>query len=232
MAKIQIYGDSILRGVTLNEDTKRYYINDAIGIDALAKDIHAEVANFSKFGCTVQKGFHLMETNLEKGAVCDYALVEYGGNDSDFNWAKIAEEPETEHLSNTPLEKFRDLYKKMVLALKNNGITPVLATLPPVDAEKYFSWICRGGLSKENILHWLGDVFAIYRYQEQYSRAVEAIAAETGCEYIDLRAAFIRQRKMKDLFCSDGIHPSVKGQELIRQELSRFVGAKTLQLNA
>ena len=32
MAKIQIYGDSILRGVTLNEDTQRYYINDAIGI--------------------------------------------------------------------------------------------------------------------------------------------------------------------------------------------------------
>ena len=85
MAKIQIYGDSILRGVTLNEETQRYYINDAIGIDALAKDIHAEVANFSKFGCTVQKGIHLVQNNLEKGAVCDYALVEYGGNDSDLN---------------------------------------------------------------------------------------------------------------------------------------------------
>lgn len=229
MAKIQIYGDSILRGVTLNEETQRYYINDAIGIDALAKDIHAEVANFSKFGCTVQKGMRLVQTNLEKGTVCDYALVEYGGNDSDFNWAKIAEEPEQEHLSNTPLEKFRELYKKMIVSLKNNGITPVLATLPPVDAEKYFSWICRNGLNKENILHWLGDVFAIYRYQEQYSRAVEAIAAETSCEYIDFRAAFIKNRKIKDLFCSDGIHPSVKGQELINHELSRFVKAKAFQ---
>ena len=117
----------------------------------------------------------------------------------------------------------------MRVSLKNNGITPVLATLPPVDAEKYFSWICRNGLNKENILHWLGDVFAIYRYQEQYSRAVEAIAAETSCEYIDFRAAFIKNRKIKDLFCSDGIHPSVKGQELINHELSRFVKAKALQ---
>ncbi len=228
MAKIQIYGDSILRGVTLNEDTQRYYINDAIGIEALAKDIHAEVANFSKFGCTVQKGMSLVETNLAKGAICDYALVEYGGNDSDFNWTKIAEEPDVEHLSNTPLEKFKELYKKIVLALKNNGVIPILATLPPVDAEKYFLWICRNGLSKENILRWLGDVFAIYRYQEQYSRAVEAIAAETGCEYIDFRAAFIRNRKIKDLFCSDGIHPSVKGQQLINRELSLFVKEKVL----
>ena len=75
----------------------------------------------------------------------------------------------------------------------------------------------------------MGDVFAIYRYQEQYSRTVEAIAVETGCECIDFRAAFIKNRKIKDLFCSDGIHPSVKGQALINQELSRFVKKKALE---
>ena len=230
MKKLQVYGDSILKGVTLNEETKKYYINDKINLNALGKEIGVEVVNFSRFGCTVDKGQNILEKNIQNGNTGDYVLVEYGGNDSDFNWADISQNPEKEHFSNTPLELFKEEYNAIVELLKKIGTVPVLTTLIPVDAEKYFSWICRTGLSKENILYWLGDVYAIYRYQEQYSRAVESIAKDTGCECIDLRGAFIRKRKISELFCSDGIHPSVKGQEIIQAELRAFALHKRKQI--
>ncbi len=230
MKKLQVYGDSILKGITLNEETKKYYINDKINLDALGREIGVEVTNFSRFGCTIDKGQGILEKNIKNGNLGDYVLVEYGGNDSDFNWAEIAERPEEEHYSNTPLELFKKKYRVMVERLKNAGGVPVLTTLIPVDAEKYLSWICRTGLNRENILLWLGDVQAIYRYQEQYSRAIEGVANEMKCDCIDLRGAFISRRRMGDLFASDGIHPSIKGQELIQAELSAFAVQKKKQI--
>ncbi len=221
--KIQIYGDSILKGVVLNEETNRYCITDNIGFDNIAEDINAQYKNYSRFGCTIDKGIGILKNNLEKGEIGDYALIEYGGNDSDFAWSEISNEPLGEHCPKTPIEKFKEQYKKLISLLMEKGIKPILATLPPVDAEKYLNWICRDGLSEKNILKWLGDVGHIYRYQEQYSKAVEEIAEETGCEIIDLRSEFIKHGNLKELFCNDGIHPNENGQRIIHGVIVNFI---------
>lgn len=89
-------------------------------------------------------------------------------------------------------------------------------SLPPVLSERYLNFICRTGLSKQRILQWLGDVEVISRWQETYSNLVEQIAREEQVLMIDLRRAFLKNDlSLEDLLCADGIHPSVKGQELI-----------------
>ena len=90
-------------------------------------------------------------------------------------------------------------------------------------AERYLSWICRDGLSRDNILSWLGDTNAIYRYQERYSHAVEQLAEEYGAPLVDLRGAFLEKRQMEELYCVDGIHPNDQGQLLIRDTFARFI---------
>jgi len=147
--------------------------------------------------------------------------MDYGGNDSDFKWKEIAECPEDEHLPNTPLDVFVDTYHKIIRMLKEKGIRPILTTLPPLSAQKFFHWFCKG-LNKENILKWLGSVEAIYRWQENYSRAVEKIAVATNTLLVDLRGAFLKHRRIENLLCEDGTHPNTEGQKIITQAFLDF----------
>lgn len=92
--QIQIYGDSVMRGVILGEDN-RYCFSKGGKIDAFMQEFPVDIQNKSSFGCTVVKGCQLLEKGLKKqeAAPCDMILVEYGGNDCDFNWEEVAAEP-------------------------------------------------------------------------------------------------------------------------------------------
>lgn len=215
MKKIWVFGDSILRGVVWSESAGRYINSDKLGEKEIACRYGMEITNRSRFGCTLPKGTKIVEKQFENASICDAALLEYGGNDCDFNWAEVAASPTKAHLPNTPLDVFEALYIETVHALKEKGTLPVICNLVPVCSDRYLSWITRGGLSKENILHWLGDENAIYRFQERYSRKIEEIAKKDECPLIDLRGAFLGVRQMETLFCADGIHPNEAGQALI-----------------
>ena len=99
---------------------------------------------------------------------------------------------------------------------------PVMTTLPPIHARRYFSFFTRDGLSQENILLWLGDVEHIYRWHERYNGAVVQTAQECGVPLIDVRDAFLSVRRYGDLLCADGIHPNAKGHALIQKVLESF----------
>ncbi|PWS21688.1 SGNH/GDSL hydrolase family protein, partial [Enterococcus faecium] len=79
-------------------------------------------------------------------------------------------------------------------------ITPILMTLPPLHAKRYFEFITRNGLIKDNILQFLGgDVEMIYRWQERYSNTISRIAAETGSHIIDVRDSFLAEFHYENL---------------------------------
>ena len=92
-------------------------------------------------------------------------LLEFGGNDCDFDWAAIAADPEGSYVSKTPPETFESCYRRAIRLVEESGREPIVLTLPPIHSERYLDFICRDGLKKENILRWLGDVDAIYRWQ-------------------------------------------------------------------
>lgn len=212
---LSIYGDSILKGVVLNNDTGRYQTSNEFDLVELAQQYGIELENYSRFGCTIQKGLPIVQSHLQKGLPCDVALIELGGNDSNFKWDEVEKAPEKEHIPATPLPLFKRMYSELVMSLKQKGILPIICSLPPLCAERYLAWITRNGLDKERILLWLGDANAIYRYQERYSLAVEQAAWQLDCPFIDLRGEFLSKLHILDYFCEDGIHPNSKGQDLI-----------------
>lgn len=216
---ISIFGDSILRGVVLNEATRRYCVCDGIGMDGIAGMYSLKVTNHSRFGCTIDRGYDYIKKHLDRGGSADAVLLELGGNDSDFKWSEVAEAPDAEHLPNTPLERFVAVYRDIISLLRERGIIPVLSNLPPLIPERYLDWICRDGLDGESVLRWLGSASTIYRYQENYSHSIENLAKETRSPLIDLRGAFLRHRRIEEFFCDDGIHPNAAGQGIIRGAL-------------
>lgn len=215
---VTVYGDSILKGV-LFEDGR--YIVDHEWEEKLAARFGLRVVNRSRFGNTIQKA--LARIQKDSGTPCaedEYALLEFGGNDCDYDWASIAAAPETEHVCRTPPELFTDCYRRAIRLLRGAGRRPVLATLPPINAELYLRFLCRNGLSRDNIVRWLGDVERIYRWQENYSHLVEQLSREEAAPIVDLRRPFLMDtRAPSALLCADGIHPSRAGQGLIYQAL-------------
>ncbi|MDR2125542.1 MAG: SGNH/GDSL hydrolase family protein [Prevotellaceae bacterium] len=215
MKKAAVFGDSILRGIQLDSCTKKYIVNNCIDIDQIEHKHLVSVDNFSVFGCTINKGNMMLQRRLGKMSF-DIAVLEYGGNDCDFNWKEIAERPYDKHIPKTPLATFIDIYLKMINLLKEKCIEPIVATLPPLEPQWFFDWFCNG-LNKDNILKWLGTVNTIYRWQEKYSRAIEYIAYKTNTLIVDIRSAFLQYFRIDDLLCEDGTHPNSKGQNVITE---------------
>jgi len=221
--KVEVFGDSLLLGVQINPQNMLYRVDNNIDVDRIEKAYALSIRNFSKFGCTITRGFALIEKRLKReDAFCDAIVMDYGGNDCDFNWKEVAERPDGEHSPNTPPEVFVDTYRKIIKLLKEKGIRPILTTLPPLDAQRFFDWFCRG-LNKANILKWLGSVEAIYRWQENYSRTVEKIAVETNTLIVDVRSAFLKHGRIRRFLCEDGTHPNTEGQKIITQAFLDFI---------
>ena len=96
------------------------------------------------------------------------------------------------------------------------GARVAMTSLPPLEQERYFSFITRG-LSAENILHWLGDTDHLYRWQEYYNSMVAQLSRAFGCRLVDLRAEFLKSRVFPTLIGADGIHPTQAGHDLIHR---------------
>ena len=223
MKNIVVFGDSILKGIQLDPISRRYTIDNNIGVEDLEHLYSLHIENSSRFGCTITKAKQLLERTLRHGKPGDIVLLEYGGNDCDYDWAAVSADPDGDYECKTPLAVFKQTHKSVVEMLKSSGVTVFLTNLPPIIAERYLSWICHAGLSRENILKWLGSVETIYRKQELFSRATEEIARECDVPIIDLRSEFLKNRRIDGFFCEDGIHPNSDGQRLIGDAFRRYI---------
>ena len=212
--KVKVYGDSIFKGVLL--EGGKYVVN-RFWETQLAARFHLSIQNLARFGCTIPKILPVIRRDSQdKCTEEEIAVLELGGNDCDYDWARISQDPDAEYDCKTPPAEFIQEYREAVRLIKKSGRTPTLMTLPPIHSERYLGFICRNGLSRANILRWLGDVDAIYRWQDKYSQMVEQVATEENTRLIDLRKAFPRDAKsLEPYLCDDGIHPSRLGQELI-----------------
>ncbi len=134
--------------------------------------------NYSRFGSTVTKGQEILSKRLGELKDYDCVALEFGGNDCDYDWAQVAAAPDAEHLPHTPVDAFEKKYTQMIREVRAAGSCPVILSLPPIDGQRYFSWVSRG-LNAANILHYLGDVEHISRWHEMYNVAVFRLASET-----------------------------------------------------
>lgn len=219
---IELLGDSILKGVQVDPNTGNYCTKNDMDLDGLAQRHSLSIRNDSHFGATSARGARLLERLLNRNQSWAAVVMDFGGNDCDMNWAAIAADPTGDHQPNLPLELFLEQYRKMVKALKSQGILPILTTLPPLEPGRFFDWWCRE-LDKSAVLTWLGgSVERIYTHQEQYSQTVEQLARDENVPLVDLRGAFLRQGNVGNLLCSDGTHPNSAGQALISRVFDAF----------
>lgn len=220
---ITLLGDSISRGVIYDEQKEKYVIIKDSFCNIVQKKLKGVVYNAGKFGSTIIKGSKKLYADLTKSTP-DIVLIEFGGNDCDFNWQEVAEKPFDEHQPNTDLNVFENTLKDIIINLKRLNIIPVLMTLPPLEPYNYFKWISNKSKDySQNILKWLGSVNTIYTWHENYNSIIVKISKETQTNLIDVRSAFLSNNSYESYLCVDGIHPNQQGHKIIAEKILEYV---------
>ena len=223
MTNVCVFGDSVAKGVVFDQVKQRYGLLKENFVNLCSSALGLHQKNYSKFGCTIEKGAEMVDIHAKELADNSCVVLEFGGNDCDFDWPAIAADPAAEHLPKTPLADFTRRYSELIENVRTNGGVPVLLNLPPIDPHKYFRWVSRG-VNGNNILKWLGgDETFIYRWHETYSVEIAKIGMMHSVPVIDIRTPFLERRDYSELLCEDGIHPNEAGHKLISETLEKVM---------
>ena len=225
MESFSIFGDSVFKGARYDAASAKYIVNDRFGLNAVADKAGLSVKNFSKFGCTVTKALGYVQKMFTK-IDSDMVLMNFGGNDCNYDWDAIAQNPLDMHRPNTELDQFVDSYNKMIDFVLEKRSLPVLATLLPVQDKRYIDYVCKvRNLDRKKVMTWVRSRDkSLSDHQKAYSDAVSEIAAKRGIPLIDLRSAFTDRINSSSLIGPDGIHPNARGQKVISDCFEAFVG--------
>ena len=228
--KYMVSGDSISKGVIYDEARSKYVILEDNYVSLLQGKLKGAMRNTARFGNTLFKGFGNLKKDVLKEKP-DVVLIEYGGNDCDFYWEEIVNNPDAEHNPKTDFSAFEKMLLDMIDFLKTQGVMPILMSLPPLNADSYFKWVSGNNPASEvNILKWLGSVTKIYWWQERYNSTIIKVAESTKTKIIDVRGAFLQQPDFTKFICLDGIHPNKEGHRIIYDKVLDFIRSSEPQL--
>ncbi|MBQ9548589.1 MAG: SGNH/GDSL hydrolase family protein [Bacteroidales bacterium] len=220
---LSAFGDSIVKGVVPEQETAASYrLLEQSFLDLCGARFDMPTANYGRFGSTVTVGQKILDRHLDALGSSSITLLEFGGNDCDYDWGAIGADPEAQHLPHTGVEQFRLIYKDIIDKVRFAGSEPVLLTLPPLDPDRYYRHVCRDMDERghANVLRWLGGNTAfIFNWHEIYNLEVLKIAAALRVRVADITGAFLARRSYSDLLCADGIHPNEQGHRLIADTL-------------
>lgn len=214
--KIAVFGDSILKGAVTGINSGHLF--DVVEENSLViaqKKFNFELQNYSVFGNTIIKGQRKLNAILGRSEKFDLGIIEFGGNDCDYDWGKIIENPNEQHSQKVPLKDFLSILKEMVLTLRNNQITPLIMTMPPLVNDFWFNHLCKN-YEKEKILTFVkNNENKFYQNHEIYNLSLIEFAVKNKIQFVDMRREFLLQSDNRDFMCLDGIHPNQKGYELM-----------------
>ena len=163
------------------------------------------------FGSIAFKTQKRLNRDIRNGLCADLAIIESGGNDCDYDWSLVNEAPSAPHEMRTPLHDFIRIMSEMIDTCRENKITPLVMTMPPLAAERWFNHISRN-FDKENILRFLGgDSAKLYRNHELYNNYLTELCRTKNVQIVDMRLAMLEHPDFLSVMCMDGIHPNKDG---------------------
>ena len=230
MADISVFGDSVLKGVIYENNTYKVSKNRFSNI---CEDILGiSIENKAKFGSTINIGKNIIAKNigLIKETNSKYVVMEFGGNDCDYNWVEISKNPDKQHVPKSTIKEFIEVYSNLIEELKELGKQPVLLSLPPIDSIKYFNYISRK-LNADNILKWMeGNKQFLTNWHERYNIEVFKLAINNDIPIIDITSKFLEIKNYSRLLCDDGIHPNEEGHTIIAEAIKEHIEKRKIEL--
>lgn len=231
MTDVSVFGDSVLKGVVL--ENNKYKVSSKRFTNICEEVLGIKIENKAKFGSTISIGEKSIEKNLQtiQDTNSKYVIMEFGGNDCDYNWKEISISPNDEHKPNSDIKSFTKIYTELINKIKQMNKIPVLLSLPPIDCNAYFKKISEG-LNADNILKWLnGNKQFISNWHERYNLEVFKLAINNNIPIIDITSKFLEKKKYENYLCEDGIHPNEDGHKIIADAIQEHIENKNINLS-
>ena len=216
ITKISVYGDSILKGAVTGTDSGNLFdVLDENGLSLAAKSLGFELNNQSVFGNIVTKGKRKLSREIERGVVFDCAIIESGGNDCDYDWNIVCESPFEFHNPRVSLEDFIKTIDEMVNICRQNKITPLLMTMPPLVEDWWFTHLCES-FNEQGVREFTKNIPSVlYQNHEIYNFAILDYCRVHNVQFVDMRFEILKTGHYRDLMCRDGIHPNWEGHKFM-----------------
>lgn len=140
ISKIEVWGDSILRGVVLDPATRRYSrLKEASCVALSSRALGIPAENHARFGMTSEKGRVVMEREI---------LPMRGRSGADrvrrqryrLRLASRRGRPARGASAAYPAETFLREHACDGMPCAVTRMEPLLMTLPPIDAVRYYEW--------------------------------------------------------------------------------------------
>ncbi|EOR22843.1 SGNH/GDSL hydrolase family protein [Cytobacillus oceanisediminis] len=234
--KIICFGDSLTRGVSFVKGRVRI-IKD--NYPAFLEKLFS--VNNPEDTIVLNKGVFndnsdLLIKRLEKDVLSEkpnYVLLNVGGNDCNFKWQEVAENPDKNHDPIVPISQYIENIGQMVTKMKQSNITPILLTLPPLDPVRYYKFIAdRYGTT---ISHWISCCGGIEHWHSLYNLHLNKLIDQLNLPSIDVRSALNKAGDVSDFISDDGIHLNSEGYKkmsaFIFEEMLRLTGGQKEQLS-
>ncbi len=216
------FGDSILEGIIHDAQSNKYTLLKDSFVNLSKQELNIVWKNFARHGSTVIEGEKAFLSHLAYVKSCDYVVFSFGANECNHNWDEISQNPRKKHGPRLSLEEFHEKYVRLIQMVQKQGKVPILLTMPPVDAERFFENI-RQGRNEKNILKIMNNnIERIHTWHSMYNLEIFKIALETNVPVTDITTYFLKQKNYRDFLCDDGIHPNLKGHALIAEALRDF----------
>ena len=124
MGTIAAFGDSVLKGVIYEDE--HYRVTDSSFQKICEQSFGITIENKARFGSTIAKGESVFEKNLSfiSGTDGEYVVLEFGGNDCNFNWKEVSEDPERHHLPSSTIANKRPI---LFFVISANFFEPLLS---------------------------------------------------------------------------------------------------------
>ena len=221
------FGDSVMKGIVTDshqddEGKMKYRISSDGFVNKCEQLFGLKIFNYACFGSTTAQGKKYMERHLAEIQQSDYVVFEYGGNDCDYNWSKISENPDGQYLPNTTISDFVRYYSELITNVLKMNVVPVIMSMPLIDPDRFFLHLSNG-LNRQNILKWLGGKTSnLYHWHERYNVELFKMASRLDVPIIDITSPFLEIKNYPDYICDDGIHPNEKGHQLIAETICNY----------
>ena len=115
-----VIGDSIPKGIITKDNQISLAKQNAV--DIVQDYYKVTINNFSFYGQTLKRIYskNLLDQLIQslKQENNNYVIFSIGGNDADYNWQKVAEEPNKKQEPVTPIKEFKKILQKSITKLK------------------------------------------------------------------------------------------------------------------
>ncbi|MBU1094491.1 MAG: SGNH/GDSL hydrolase family protein [Firmicutes bacterium] len=221
-----VFGDSIAKGIVTMNGKLETIENNAVKL--ISDFYHQTIDNVSFYGQTLKRIFDKNIIDQYLGSLEHreelYVVFALGGNDSDYDWNKVSQNPHIHHDPKTPIRAFEEMLIQMIKQLQSKGISVILTTIIPLDSQLYFDQVISKMGDPEQIMIFLNqDVENIARQQKEYSSAIMRCAEETQSLLIDVRSKMELNAETLKYMCKDGVHPNENGYKFLADSIIELI---------